>query len=200
MLSFGGRAASDDEPARDAFYRYDTAVFGFVFYAVLLGFALVLAAGLNPRDAFALRRPASWGRAAAIAAGTFVFVWIAAIVLEQIFHAGEEQGLDPERITTGRIPPFVVNLVLAAVVVPIVEELIYRGIGFTLLAQFGHLAAIVVTAIAFALAHGIAEGLPVFFVIGAGLAFVRSRTASLYPAIAMHALFNASQMILGAFV
>ena len=200
VLAFGGRAASDDEPANDAFYRYDTAAFGLVFYAMLLGFTLVLAAGLNTRDTFALRRPASWGRAAAIAAGAFVVIWIAAIGLERIFHAGDEQGLDPDRITTGDVPPFLVNLVLAAVVVPVVEELIYRGLGFTLLAQFGDLAAIVVTAIAFALAHGIVEGLPVFVVIGAGFAFVRSRTASLYPAIAMHALFNGSQMIMGAFV
>ena len=198
VLSFGGRAASDEAPDRDAFYRFDTAAVGLVFYAVILVATLLLATGLDVREAFALRRPASWRRAAGLALGVFVAMWIAAAILEQIFHAGEEQGLDPDRITSGRVPAFLVNFVLAAAIVPVVEELLYRGIGFTLLAQFGQVAAIVITAFAFALAHGIVEGLPVFFVIGAAFAFVRSRTGSIYPAIAMHGAFNGAQMLLGA--
>jgi membrane protease YdiL (CAAX protease family) len=200
VLSFAGRAASDEEPAGDAFYRYETFVFGLLFYGLLLGATLLIAAGLDLRQTFAFRRPASWGRAVWIMLGAFVGMWIAAVILEQIFHAGDEQGLDPERITTSRVPPFLVNLVLTAIVVPVVEEMIYRGLGFSLLEQFGQVAAIAVTAFAFALAHGIVEGLPVFFVIGAALAFVRSRTGSLYPAIAMHAFFNGAQMMLGAFL
>jgi membrane protease YdiL (CAAX protease family) len=198
VLTFGGRAASDSEPARDTFYRYETAAFGVVLYLVLFSFALLIAAGLDLREAFALRRPASWGRAALVALGAFVGMWIIAAILEQIFHAGEEQGLDPERLTVDRIAPFVVNLALAAIIVPVVEELIYRGIGFTLLSQFGDIAAIVVTAIAFALAHGIVEGIPVFFVIGAALGFVRSRTGSIYPSMVMHGVFNGIQVVLGA--
>jgi CAAX protease family protein len=198
VLTFAGRASSDSEPARDTFYRYETAAFGFMLYLLLLGLVLLIAAGLDVREAFALRRPASWGRAALVVLGTFGAMWIAAVLLEQIFHAGEEQGLDPERLTVDRIPPFLLNLVLAAVVVAIVEELIYRGVGFHLLAQFGHAAAIVVTSLAFALAHGIAEGIPVFFVIGAALGFVRSRTGSIYPAMLMHGAFNGIQVILGA--
>jgi membrane protease YdiL (CAAX protease family) len=198
VLTFGGRAASDSEPARDTFYRYETAAFGVVLYLVLLSFALLIASGLDLREAFALRRPASWGRAALVALGAFVGMWIVAAILEQIFHAGEEQGLDPERLTVDRVPPFLVNLALAAIVVPVVEELIYRGIGFRLLAQFGDIAAIVVTAIAFALAHGIVEGVPVFFVIGAALGVVRSRTGSIYPAMLMHGVFNGIQVVLGA--
>jgi membrane protease YdiL (CAAX protease family) len=38
----------------------------------------------------------------------------------------------------------------------------------------------------------------VFFVIGAALAFVRSRTESIYPAMLMHGTFNAIQLIGGA--
>jgi membrane protease YdiL (CAAX protease family) len=198
VLTFGGRAASDSEPARDTFYRYETAAFGVVLYLVLLSLVLVIAAGLDLREAFALRRPASWGRAALVALGAFVGMWIIAAILEQIFRAGEEQGLDPERLTVDRVPPFLVNLALAAVIVPVVEELIYRGIGFRLLVQFGDIAAIVLTSIAFALAHGIVEGLPVFFVIGAALAFVRSRTGSIYPSMLMHGVFNGIQIVLGA--
>jgi membrane protease YdiL (CAAX protease family) len=198
VLTFGGRAASDSEPARDTFYRYETAAFGVVLYLLLLSLVLLIAAGLDLREAFALRQPASWGRAALVTLGAFVAMWIGAVILEQIFHAGEEQGLDPERLTVDRVPPFLVNLALAAVIVAVVEELIYRGIGFTLLSQFGHIAAIAVTSIAFALAHGIVEGIPVFFMIGAALGFVRSRTGSIYPAMLMHGAFNGIQVVLGA--
>lgn len=198
VLTFGSQAASDSEPANDTFYRYETAAFGLVLYVLLLSIVLLIAAGLDVREALALRRPASWRRAALVTLGVFVAMWVVAALLEQIFHAGEEQGLDPDRLTLDRVPPFVLNLVLAAVVVAVVEELIYRGIGFTLLAQFGHTAAIAVTAFAFALAHGIVEGLPVFFVIGAALGFVRSRTGSIYPAMLMHGAFNGIQVVLGA--
>jgi uncharacterized protein len=198
VLTFGSRAASDSEPARDTFYRYDTAAFGLVLYVLLLSLVLLIAMGLDVRDALGLRRPASWRRAGLVTLGTFAAMWVIAAALEQIFHAGEEQGLDPERLTVDRVPPFVLNLLLAAIVVAVVEELIYRGIGFTLLAQFGDTAAIVVTAFAFALAHGIVEGVPVFFVIGAALGFVRSRTGSIYPAMVMHGAFNGMQVVLGA--
>jgi uncharacterized protein len=198
VLTFGGRAADDSEPATDTFYRYETFAFGVVLYVLLLTLVLLIAAGMNLRDAFALRRPTSWKRAGLIAVGAFVTMWIVAAILEQIFHAGEEQGLDPERLSVDRLAPFLLNVLLAAVIVAIVEELIYRGIGFTLLVQFGHTAAIVVTSFAFALAHGIVEGIPVFFAIGAALGFVRSRTGSIYPAMLMHGAFNGVQVVLGA--
>jgi len=198
VFSFAGQATSDDAPNREAFYRYDTVVVGTILYLLLVSFALLIATGLNLRDAFALRRPASWRRAALIALGAFVTMWIVAGILEQIFHAGEEQGLDPRQLSVDVLPPFLLNLVLAAIFVPVVEELIYRGIGFTLLVQFGDLAAIALTAFMFALAHGILDGIPVFFVIGTALAFVRSRTKSIYPCMLMHGLFNGIQVILGA--
>jgi membrane protease YdiL (CAAX protease family) len=198
VFSFAGRAASDDAPDNEVFYRYDTVAVGLVLYLLLFSFALLIATGLDFREAFALRRPASWRRAALTALGAFVAMWVLAAVLEQLFHAGEEQGLDPKQLSTDLLPPFLLNLVLAAVIVPVVEELIYRGLGFTLLVQFGDLAAISMTAIAFALAHGIVEGIPVFFVIGAALAFVRSRTNSIYPSMIMHGTFNGIQVILGA--
>jgi uncharacterized protein len=198
VLSFAGREASGSDEARDVFYQYDTAVFGTVFYLLLLGLVLLITTGLDARDVLALHRPPSWKRAAVIAAGAFVVMWIVAAALEQIFHAGEEQGLDPERLSVDRLPPFLVNLVLAAVIVPIVEELLYRGLGFRLLQQFGDTAAIVVTAFAFALAHGILDGIPVFFVIGSAFGFVRSRTRSIYPCMLMHGTFNGIQLILGA--
>jgi membrane protease YdiL (CAAX protease family) len=197
VLIFIGQETSD-EPPPDTLYQYTTALLNIPYYLLLLGLVLLIAVGLDRREAFALKRPESWRRAGLLALGVFVAMWITAAALEQFLRAGEEQGLDPRQITSGDVPPFLLSALVIAVLGPIVEELTFRGLGFYLLSQFGDLAAIVVTSFAFALAHGIVAGIPVFFVIGAALAFVRSRTGSIYPAMLMHGSFNAIQLIGGA--
>jgi membrane protease YdiL (CAAX protease family) len=198
VLAFAATASSS-EPVQDALYRYETALVGLFFYLVILGVIVLISSGFDRRVAFALRRPTSWGRAIAISLGLLVVLLAVAAALEPVFGAGEEQGLDPTGWDPDRAPAFALNFVVTAIVAPIVEELMFRGIGFFLLEQFGQLAAIVVTAIAFALTHGILEGLPVFFIIGAGLAFMRSRTKSIYPPVLMHAGFNGIGVIAGLF-
>jgi membrane protease YdiL (CAAX protease family) len=75
-------------------------------------------------------------------------------------------------------------------IAPVVEELTYRGLGFFLLRPYGEVAAIVGVGVAFGLAHGLVEGLPILSLFGMGLAFLRSRTDSIYPPILLHAAFN----------
>jgi membrane protease YdiL (CAAX protease family) len=198
VLAFAANA-SNPEPATDALFRYETAIVGALFYLLVLGITLVIASGFDPREAFALRRPTSWGTAIGLSVGLLVVLLVVATALEPIFGAGEEQGLDPTGWDPDRAPQFVANFILTAGIAPVVEELVFRGIGFFLLDQFGQAAAIIVTAIAFALTHGITEGIPVFFIIGVGLAFMRSRTKSIYPPVLMHAGFNGIGVIGGLF-
>jgi membrane protease YdiL (CAAX protease family) len=198
VLAFAANAA-DPEPVTDALFRYETAIVGTVFYLLVLGITLVIASGFDPRESFALRRPTSWGTAIGLSVGLLVVLLVVATALEPIFGAGEEQGLDPTGWDPDRAPQFVANFILTALIAPVVEELVFRGIGFFLLEQFGQAAAIVVTAIAFSLTHGITEGIPVFFIIGVGLAFMRSRTKSIYPPVLMHAGFNGIGVIGGLF-
>jgi membrane protease YdiL (CAAX protease family) len=198
VLAFAANA-SNPEPVRDALYQYETAIVGFPFYLLILGIILVIASGFGPREAFALRRPTSWGTAAGLSLGLLIVLLAVAAALEPVFGAGEEQGLDPTGWDPARAPAFALNFVLTAALAPLIEELLFRGIGFFLLEQFGQAAAIVVTGIAFALTHGIAEGVPVFFIIGVGLGFMRSRTKSLYPPVLMHAGFNGIGVIAGVF-
>jgi membrane protease YdiL (CAAX protease family) len=198
VLAFAASAA-ESEPVQDALFRYETAIVGLFFYALILGVILALASGFDRREVFALRRPTSWRTAIWLSLGLLVTLLVVAAALEPILGAGEEQGLDPTGWDSDRAPAFVLNFFLTALVAPIVEELMFRGIGFFLLEQFGQIAAIVVTAIAFSLTHGIVEGIPVFFIIGAGLAFIRSRTKSIYPPVLMHAGFNGIGVIGGLF-
>lgn len=196
VLGFAARA-SEEEPATDVLYRYDAAVYGGLFYLLILGIVLVIASGIDPREAFALRSPTSWAVAAGIAVGLLVSLLVVSALLEPVLGAGEEQGLDPTGWRPERAGAFALNAVVTALLGPLVEEFLFRGIGFYLLAQFGQLAAIVVTSIAFALTHGIAVGLPIFFIIGVGLGFIRSRTESIYPALLLHAGFNSIALVGG---
>lgn len=197
VLGFAARAAEDGEPAQDVLYRYEAAVYGALFYLLILGIVLVIASGIDPREAFALRSPTSWGVAAGIAVGLLVSLLVVSALLEPVLGAGEEQGLDPTGWRPERAGALALNAVVTALLGPLVEEFLFRGIGFYLLAQFGQLAAIVVTSIAFALTHGIAVGLPIFFIIGVGLGFIRSRTGSIYPALLLHAGFNGIALVGG---
>ena len=56
-------------------------------------------------------------------------------------------------------------------------------------------AAIVVTALAFGLAHGLFAALPVLAIFGAILAWLRFKTDSLYPSVILHGVFNGAALI-----
>jgi membrane protease YdiL (CAAX protease family) len=79
-------------------------------------------------------------------------------------------------------------VVLAA---PVVEELTFRGLGFSLFSRYGNVVALVVTSAAFAAAHGLVNGFPALFLFGTAVAFLRIRTGSLYPGMLLHGTFNA---------
>ena len=85
---------------------------------------------------------------------------------------------------------------MIAVVAPVVEELLFRGIGFHLLARFGTIAAILGTGLAFGLYHGLVNALPVLALFGVALAWLRARTNSVYPGMLVHAAFNSVALIL----
>jgi hypothetical protein len=73
-------------------------------------------------------------------------------------------------------------------------------LGFWLLEPLGHPAAIALTAIAFTLAHGVVVDLPVILLTGLGLGYLRSASGSLYPCIALHAVFNGFGLVAAALV
>src|SRR5207302_389923 len=63
---------------------------------------------------------------------------------------------------------------------------------------FGAAAAVVLTALAFALAHGAVVDFPVLLATGLGLGYLRYRAGSLYPCIALHGVFNGVGLLAAA--
>jgi uncharacterized protein len=192
-IAYAGRLG-ESEPPDDIAYRYSYALAATVQYVVMLGVLLLIARGLPIRDLFALRRPRSWGRALASAAVALVAIWIASAALAPFLDATEEQGLVPDEWDSSRAGAFAAFFVVVAFIAPTVEELTYRGLGFSLLAPFGAPAAILVTGVLFGLAHGLLVALPVLIFFGLAIGWLRARSDSIYPPVALHATFNATAL------
>lgn len=193
-LAYAGRASGGDPP-EDALYRYETAVSGIVVYLLLLGVLFLIARGADLRELFALRPPESWGRALGLSFGAYVVIFVGAGLLLIALDAQDEQGLTPDAWDSGRAGPYAANFVAVALVGPVVEELMYRGAGMHLLARFGAPVAVVVTSVAFGLAHGLVLALAALTLFGVVTALLRLRTDSIYPCMLVHCAFNATSLV-----
>jgi uncharacterized protein len=189
-IAYASRVFSG-KPPKNAVYQYSFAAGGLVEYGILLGIVLLIAMGPESRALLGLRSPFSWPRAL----GLGVAIMLAVLVLEGIvspfLHPGREQGLTPSGWQPSHAGAFAANLLVFAGAAPIVEELTFRGLGYSLLERYGRTIAIVAIGVLFGLVHGLVEGLPILVAFGAGLAWLRSRTASVYPGMLVHGAFNA---------
>lgn len=188
---------SGGRPPKDVAYRWDSSILGLVQYAIVFGVVLVLTIGLDRRRFLAFRRPTSWWRAAGISALVILAVFVVGAAVAPFGNPEKEQGLIPERWDSDRIAQFAAFAAVVTVVAPIVEELMFRGVGYGLLERFGRNTAVILVGVAFALTHGLVAGFPVIATFGIGLAYLRARTDSIYPCILLHASFNAAGLALG---
>ena len=195
-LSYSSRF-TEGKPDKDVLYKWSTAVAGLVQFLVV-GLIVYGIAGLgNRRELLALRRPTSWRTAGLIALGIGFAMLILLGVLGPVLDPGQEQGLTPDHWEPSHAGAYIANAIVVAGVAPIVEELTFRGLGYSLLARFlGSWPAIILVGIFFALAHGLVEAFPFLAAFGAMLAFLRSRVDSVYPGMIVHALFNVSALVL----
>lgn len=189
LIAYAARAAGG-RPPEDALYEWSTVAGAALNYAIVMIPVLLIARGGPARELFALRPPRSWGRAALLMLGLFILVLFATALLDTFLDAGEEQGLAPESWDGARARAFAANAVVVVGLAPVVEELTYRGLGYSLLRPYGLPSALVGVGVAFGLAHGLVEALPILSLFGVLLAYLRERTDSVYPPMLLHATFN----------
>jgi membrane protease YdiL (CAAX protease family) len=192
-LAYAGRATSG-KPDANVLYEYSTAAATIVQYAIIL--ALVLAIAGFRRDLLALRAPRSLLGSLGLLFAALVIIQILEAAYAAAVHLGNEQGLTPERWEPAHATAYIVNGLLICTLVPFVEELTFRGLGVSVVLPYGRWTAILVTGVAFGLAHGLLLSLPVLAAFGCVLAWLRLRTASVVPGMALHALFNAIALVL----
>jgi len=190
-LSYTVRFTSG-KPPKDVLYKWSTAAGTLVQYAIIAAivYGIAGAAG-NRREVLALRRPTSWRTALLVGIGIGLGMFVLTVLLGPILHPDREQGVTPHTWEPKHAAAYVVNGILIAVLAPIVEELTFRGLGYSLLARYGRWLAIIGTGIAFGLAHGLVQAFPFLAAFGIGLTYLRSRVGSVYPGMIVHGLFNA---------
>lgn len=183
------------KPAADILYRYETAVGSATLYVAFLLAVLFMARGTDVRQFLALRRPESWPRALGLAVAAYAGIMAGVTGLLYLFGAAGEQGLTPERWDPDRAAQYGANALVIALLGPVVEELLYRGAGLSIFLRFGAPVAVVVTALPFALGHGLIRTLPALLLFGIVIALLRLRTRSVYPSILVHCAFNATALV-----
>jgi uncharacterized protein len=198
-LAYAARLA-DTETPDDIAYRYSSSVAAIIQYGLMLGVLLLIARRLPRREMFALKRPASWPRALGLALLALLAIWAASAAFAPFLDADEEQGLVPDEWDSSRAGAFIAFFLVVSVLAPVVEELTYRGLGFTLLAPYGTWVAILATGVLFGAAHGLVAGLPVLTVFGIVVAWLRSKTGSVYPPMLLHGVFNGTALLVSVTV
>jgi uncharacterized protein len=192
-LQYASRYGSSGSDTSEPLYRWSflgasigQELFFLIVVLAIAGFRLRL---------FALRRPRSLGEAAGLALVVFVAINVFEMVYVSLVQPGNEQGLTPTHWEPRHAAAYVANGIVICTLVPLVEELTFRGLGFSLLEPFGQWVAIVATGVLFGLSHGLLLELPIIAAFGCLLGWLRARTASIFPGMALHAAFNLFALI-----
>lgn len=90
----------------------------------------------------------------------------------------------------GTLLQFALTLLVAGLVVPFGEELLFRGVLYTWLRRWGVVVAMVVSALIFGLNHGINVVFPATAILGLLLALAYERSGSIWPGVVGHILYN----------
>lgn len=166
---------------------------GLLLVVAVLGRRLL---GLRPADV-GLVRPTRAALRYAVRFGIALYVASIAVNVAQIQLA----GVHPQDLVvafgvhTG-VGAYLLDLANGGVVAPFAEEIFFRGLVFGGLAQRLPLGvAAAVSALLFALLHGIGVVAPIF-VLGLGLAYVYHRTGSVWASMVTHSLVNVISLTL----
>jgi len=126
------------------------------------------------------------------------------IFIGQEFQGGEYQVPPHEELklvaARPELPVRIAILVATAVVVPVLEELMFRGFLQTTIRSFfkagnGAWLAIAITSWLFAMLHADVSHWPALFLLGACMGYSYEKSGSLFRPIFIHAIFNATNVM-----
>jgi membrane protease YdiL (CAAX protease family) len=185
-VQYAGRSSGTEET--DPLYKWSFAVGSLIQEAIFLLIVLAIAGFSTQR--LALRLPEMKWRSVGLLVGGFFTIQIFEFIYIAVVNPGNEQGLTPDRWEPRHAAAYVANGVIVCTLVPFVEELTFRGLGFYLLRPYGAWVAIIGTGVLFGLSHGLLLSLPIIIVFGCVLAWIREQTGSVVPGMLLHGTFN----------
>jgi uncharacterized protein len=186
LLQYASRSTGTKE--LDPLYKWSFAAGSVIQEGILL--LIVLAIAGFSAERLGLRLPRLKWRAVGLLVGGFFAIQTFELIYSAIAHPGNEQGLTPDRWQPSHAAAYVVNGLIVCTLVPFVEELTFRGLGFYVLRPYGKWVAILGTGVLFGLSHGLLRELPILIVFGCVLAWIREQTDSVVPGMFLHGTFN----------
>ncbi|GAA1621597.1 type II CAAX endopeptidase family protein [Nonomuraea maheshkhaliensis] len=168
--------------------------------APLGAFAAVLWLRVKDPRALGLRRVTGKWVLLSIGAGIVVILLNILVTIVVISLTGPPSNLqaDYQAAASGGALSLITAIAVGAVLTPVGEEFLFRGVLATSLNRYGPWIAVLGSSAVFALAHGINYILPVAFVVGVVAALLLRRTGSVWPGVIVHATNNGYSVIVPA--
>ena len=112
------------------------------------------------------------------------------LISELLNQAGLNGAINTESFTVGSVADLITMLLSVVLVAPLTEEFAFRGIMVTVMRRWGDWAAVVFSAILFAMAHFSFQVLPTVLMGGFVMALIYVRTRNIWINIFVHLLNN----------
>jgi membrane protease YdiL (CAAX protease family) len=174
-------------------------ILGYVMISALFSM-LVFVRGQTPQQAFGLvpARPLRViGLGILCIVLTYPLVQLAEQVVAQLGHSASD-GDEMVQFLRGKLSASDITwmIVLAVIVAPITEELVFRGYLYGVIKKYGgQVAAMFTSALLFAAVHHNLPAMPALAILAIGLTLAYEITGSLWAPIAMHMLFNLAPVV-----
>ncbi|MDA2813962.1 CPBP family intramembrane metalloprotease [Nocardiopsis sp. RSe5-2] len=170
--------------------------------AGLVGFGAAYAVRRRPLAAFGVRRTTWRWMLVGVVAGVVALgaktAVNAAIISFTDFEATNPQGMYFDAAGGGALP-LVLTFLFLAILTPIGEEFLFRGVVTNALLRYGPLVGVLGSSAVFAVFHGLNYILPSAFIVGVIAAEVMRRSGSIWPAVAVHTVNNTALPLLVLF-
>ena len=177
--------------------RLSPVVFGLSLTALavvapLAAFAAAVLLRIRSLSAFGVRRVSWRWLLIGVGAGVVAFAVKGLVVIA--FTAVTGNNSNPQTVYADGGSGGVLSLILATVfiglLVPLSEELFFRGVLTNALLRYGPFVGVVGSTLIFALAHGINIVFPVAVVMGLVGAEMFRRSGSIWPGVIAHVIYN----------
>jgi uncharacterized protein len=166
--------------------------------APLAAFAAAVLLRIRSLSAFGVRR-VSW-RWLLIGVGAGVVGFAVKGLVVMAYTAVTGNNSNPQSVYadggSGGVLSFILATVFIGLLVPLSEELFFRGVLTNALLRYGPFIGVVGSTLIFALAHGINIVFPVAVVMGLIGAEIFRRSESIWPGVIVHVVFNLPTVLL----
>lgn len=157
-----------------------------------VGFGAAVVVRRRSLSAFGVRRTSLRWLLIGLAAGVVAFVvkGLVNLGLRVVTGFDEDAQVPYTEAANGGVLALVLTFVLLSFLVPLGEELLFRGVLMRGLLRYGAVVAVLGSTVVFALFHGVNTALPTALVVGLVAAEVARRSGSIWPAVVVHVVNN----------